>query len=96
MGLRVSMPLIIIISIFVIIILSIGFLVFRDMKRGSVVGLEKFIGRSAKVIKWSEGRGEVIIDGEIWDAIGRDQNLYYKKDDIVNVVDFKGMYLIIE
>ncbi|MDY6820358.1 MAG: NfeD family protein, partial [Deferribacterota bacterium] len=97
MGLRVSMPLIIIIiSIFVITILSIGFLVFRDMRKRSVVGLEKFIGKRAKVIKWSDGRGKVMIDGEIWDAIGKNQDLNYNKDDIVNIVDFKDMYLIVE
>jgi len=48
MGLAVSLPVIILIIVVIVsIILTLGFLIFRDFKRKPVVGLEKFINKKA-------------------------------------------------
>ena len=96
MGLAVSLPVIILIIVVIVsIILTLGFLIFRDFKRKPVVGLEKFINKKAVVLDWSENSGKVLIDGEIWNAVATKGSIINKNDSVV-VKEYNNMELIVE
>lgn len=96
MGLTVSIPVIVLIIIIIVsIILTLGLIIFKDIKKRPVVGLEKFINKKAIVLDWYKFRGKVLIDGEIWNAINNN-NININKDDVVTITGFKDMDLIVE
>ena len=96
MGLTVSLSvMVLIIFIIVSIILTLGFLIFKDIKKKPVVGLEKFINKKAIVLDWHDKSGKVLIDGEIWNAISKNNSIIHKDDNVI-IKDFENMNLIVE
>ena len=96
MGLTVSLSvMVLIIFIIVSIILTLGFLIFKDIKKKPVVGLEKFINKKAIVLDWHDKSGKILIDGEIWDAISKNNSIIHKNDNVI-IKDFENMTLIVE
>lgn len=96
MGLNVSIPVMILIILIVIaIILTLGFIIFKDIRKRPVVGLEKFINKQALVLDWHDKSGKVLIDGEIWNAISKSNSVIHK-DDNVTIIGFNNMDLIVE
>jgi membrane-bound serine protease (ClpP class) len=96
MGLNVSIPIMVLIILIIItVILTLGFIIFKDIKRKPVVGLEKFIDKTAVVLDWHNSKGKILIDGEIWNAISQN-SLPLKKEDIVTIKGFKDMELYVE
>jgi len=41
----------------------------RDRARPRTGPLEKLVGRSARVVRWEGGQGQVFLDGELWRAV---------------------------
>lgn len=65
----------------------------RAMNKAAETGTEYFIGHTATVTQWKNGKGKVFIDGEDWRAIGP-KDLH--KDDTVIVTAYENLTLTIE
>lgn len=71
-----------------------GRLGLRAQKRKKLTGAEGMVGEEGEAIEdFVDGRGKVIVHGEIWNAIGNDD---ISKGDTVKVVGLKGLKLIVE
>lgn len=91
---RVSLPLILAFTVATLAI--VGFLVtivVRSHKRRIATGAEGLIGTKGEVRGWEGRRGKIFVHGEIWDAEGdRD----YMRGDSVEVIEVKGMKLVVK
>ncbi len=62
-------------------------------KRSKVVGAQTLIGRDARVIRACEPRGQVRIDGEIWEARCEQGAAV---GDAVRIVSLDGLTVVVE
>ncbi|MCX8083946.1 MAG: nodulation protein NfeD [Calditerrivibrio sp.] len=85
MGIEVSLSMIVgLIFALLVVVLFIGRLLIRDMKKKVVTGVEGMLGQVGEVIDWDmeRSKGKVLVHGEIWSAVS-DQML--TKGDNVQV-----------
>lgn len=72
------------------------YLVARSARKKSKEDLNGFIGQSATVLEWDNGRGKVFISGERWNAKSLDDHHIYNEGDQVVIVGVDKMTLTIE
>ncbi len=68
-GVAVSISLMVFMALFVAgVVLFIGRLIIKDMRRKPVVGMNSLTGKTASVMEWKGHEGKVYVHGEIWSA----------------------------
>ena len=66
-----------------LIVLSLA---VRAWRRPAASGVEALVGRSGRVIRWDNGRGDVLAHGEVWAAVGTTE-LETGADVVIEKVD---------
>lgn len=69
-------------------------LVIKSQKAGVTTGVEELQNAVGEVISWSQGKGDVRITGEIWQAVA-DTDFILQKGDAVRVVAVNGLKLTV-
>jgi membrane protein implicated in regulation of membrane protease activity len=82
-----------IVSAFAIDAAETAFFVRWSKRRRATVGLETFVGRTAVVVRPLTPRGQVKLDGEVWEARGSSDSL---PGDEVLVTGVDGLVLEVE
>jgi len=92
---EIPKQLIVSVSIFsALFFLGVGYLGLKAQRRKKLTGIEGMIGEEGEALTdFKEGKGKVLVHGEIWDAISEDD---IKKGDTVKVVGVKGLKLIVK
>jgi membrane-bound serine protease (ClpP class) len=82
-GLALDMGLVWGLAAFVfLVMIGLGALVARSMKRHVTTGAEGMIGQTAEVIEWAGQSGTVKIQGEMWQAVSQPAASYAKGDKV--------------
>jgi len=93
MGIKVSFPIIILLVLFFgTIILVIGGLIIKDLRKKSVTGTEGMLGIVGEILDWDNEKmaGKVLAHGEIWSATSVDR---LTKGDKIEVIDINNLIL---
>ncbi|RUM29701.1 MAG: nodulation protein NfeD [Aquifex sp.] len=92
---EIPKQLIVSVSIFsALFFLGVGYLGLKAQRRKKLTGIEGMIEEEGEALTdFKEGKGKVLVHGEIWDAISEDD---IKKGDTVKVVGVKGLKLIVK
>jgi membrane-bound ClpP family serine protease len=66
----------------------------RAQKRPGTTGIEELHNATGEIVQWTEGKGEIFVTGEIWQAEG-DPNFIFKKGDKVRIIKVTGLHLTV-
>lgn len=81
-GVAVSISLMVFMALFVAgVVLFIGRLIIKDMRRKPVVGMNSLTGKTASVMEWKGHEGKVYVHGEIWNASS--EEVLHKGDSVI-------------
>jgi membrane-bound serine protease (ClpP class) len=70
------------------------YLVARAQRLRPHMGLQAIVGQPAEVISWGEGKGQVLVRGELWRAVSPLHD--YKKGETVKVSAVQGLTLHVD
>ncbi|MDR2869437.1 MAG: nodulation protein NfeD [Deferribacteraceae bacterium] len=92
-GVSVSIWLIVILVALIVAVISfIGRLILKDLRRKPATGLNSMIGRQGEVMQWHDGKGQIYVFGELWQAVA---NTPLEKGQIVTVIAVNGMVMTV-
>lgn len=69
-------------------------LVVKAQKTGITTGVEELLHAAGEVVSWSQGKGDVRVTGEIWQAVA-DADFILQKGDAVRVIAINGLKLTV-
>lgn len=75
------------------VVMFLAFVIVRSQGKKVSTGIEGLIGSEGHVLVWHGEKGKIFVHGEIWNATGSSG---YKKGDSVQIVQVKGIKLIIK
>lgn len=84
----------------VLTLTSLGILSFllnmtlKSHKRAVSTGVEELLNATGEVVTWSQGKGDVRVTGEVWQAVA-DADFILQKGDAVRVIAIDGLKLTI-
>lgn len=84
----------------VLTLTSLGILSFllnltlKSQKRAVSTGVEELLHTVGEVVTWSQGKGDVRVTGEIWQAVA-DADFILQKGDTVRVIAINGLKLTV-
>jgi membrane-bound serine protease (ClpP class) len=69
-------------------------LVVKAQKTSVTTGVEELLHAVGEVVSWSQGKGDVRVTGEIWQAVA-DADFILQKGDAVRVISINGLKLTV-
>lgn len=86
------LPTVLVISAFIAFAL---YLVTRAQLKPRTTGADAMKGLTGRVTRWDQGRGQIMVRGELWRARSA-SGASLAPDTTVQVVDIQGLYLVVE
>lgn len=70
--------------------------ILRSRRRPTVTGLEELKASTGEVLKWSQGKGELRVTGEIWAGVAASPEYIINPGDRVGIVAVDGLTLVVK
>lgn len=70
--------------------------ILRSRRRPTATGLEELKASTGEVLKWSQGKGEVRVTGEIWAGVAASPEYIINPGDRVSIVAVDGLTLVVK